>query len=298
MSDHVPNTEPLPCSASATIQEEIYLHSLSVYEKPRLAAQSLKYLLKPLSHGPGQPHYISVYLLSLLLDYSLEDLKQWAAAKDCFVKLVWIFPGWDHPKFTTRHLLVTDTAAPGHVSFSGGLDWAVNMWKVAQRLQPPSCPFLGPQSAPRWNLGRPRGDPKLSLPPVPFMDMDKWKPEYPALAYPVGYLPAGPADDEVSEFSEPEPGHADTASVGSSSGLFSEPSEAADSNFGEDSWSKDRGGGSSRAERLLQREVLRRRMRDAEALYARNGDPSGLLAVLSTASQSPDNWDSAGMPRF
>ncbi|KAH6843114.1 hypothetical protein B0I37DRAFT_212197 [Chaetomium sp. MPI-CAGE-AT-0009] len=274
-------------TVSAMVQNEIYLYSLSVYERPGLTAQGLGCLIKPLSHELGRPHSISVHILANLLGCSIENLKQWTEASECFVKMVWIFPGWDHPRFTTRHLVVTDTA-PGNVSFSGGLDWAVKMWKAAQRFQPPSCPFLGRQIPPGWNPGPPHGGPKLPLQPVPFMDLAKWKLERPALADPTGHGLRGRADDEVSEFSEP---------ASDSSAIFSEPSETADPEFGEDSWSNELED-SSRAERQLQLDALRRKRREAEALYARNGDTSGLLAVLATASQSPDNWDASGMPRF
>jgi hypothetical protein len=306
MPENASTTEPLPGPATAIIQEKIHLHAVSVYEKPGVAAQSLGYLIKPVSHGPGHPHLISIHILALLLDYRIEILKQWAAAGDCFIKLVWIFPGWNHPEFTTRHLLVTDTA-PGHVSFSGGLGWAEDMWKAAQRLQPPTCPYFSGRQilTPRWNIAAlpPKGGgtklPRLR-PVVPFMDLAQWKARYQTVTYPS----RGMAEDSVSEPSlEDPPALTDAASDDSSAVFSSEPAEMAaemaaaeDSNFGEDSCQDHKTGDSGGSQSQL--DMLRRQKREAEALYARNGDPSGLLALLAAASQSTENWDASGMPRF
>jgi hypothetical protein len=117
-------------------------------------------------------------------------------------------------------------------------------------------------------------------------------------------------EDSVSEPSlEEPPALTDAASDDSSTG-FSEPAEtgvavvavAEDFMFG-DSCHKHNGtgnnnnsGGGSDSRARLDR--LRRQKQEADALYARNGDPSGLLALLAAASQSAENWDASGMPRF
>jgi hypothetical protein len=52
------------------------------------------------------------------------------------------------------------------------------------------------------------------------------------------------------------------------------------------------------AEQQLQIEHLSRQRTDAVAMFAENGDTSGLLAVMAAASQSSIFWDPSGMPRF
>ncbi|KAH6640473.1 hypothetical protein F5144DRAFT_544659 [Chaetomium tenue] len=322
MPEYGPNTEPLPSPATATIPEEICLHSVSVYGKPGVAAQSLGYLVKPLNHGPGHPHTISVHLLALLLNYSVEDVKQWAAAGDCFVELAWTFPGSHHPEFVTRHRVVTDTA-PGHLSFSDGIDWAHDMQKAVRCLQQrPAYPTSGHQMPlPRWNpaVRPPYGGTKpLPLyPPVSPMDIaqpasfsdlahGKELRSPAALECPV-YGLHKPEQDTVS-VAPSEPSLAgDTAS--NSSVVFSEPAEmaaAAEENLHpaekKKPWHTGSEDGKSSScgtpPRQQQIERLRRMKKDADALFARNGDPSGLLAVLAEASLSNENWDASGLPRF
>jgi len=309
MPENASITEPLPGPVSATIQEKISLHSVSIYERLGVATQSLGYIIKPVSHGPGRPHLISIHILALLLNRPLETLKQWAAASDCFIKLVWTFPGWNHPEFITRHLVVTDTA-PGYVSFSGGLNWAEDMWKAAQRLQPPTCPYIsGHQTlTPRWDRAAfpPKGGgntPSLP-PPVPFMDLAQWKARYQTVTYPS----RGTVEDSVSEPSlEDAPSLTDGASDDSKTVFSSEPAEmeaemeaemaaAEDPNPGKDPYPHHKTGDNDGSQARL--DMLRRQKQEAEALYARNGDPSALLALLATASQSAENWDAHGMPRF
>ena len=332
MPENASITEPLPGPVSvcfpdtrvrsiriantkqATIQEEISLHSVSVYEKPGVAAQSLGYLIKPVSHGPGRLHLISTHILALLLNYPPETLKQWAAAGDCFIKLVWTFPGWERPQFTTRHLLVTDTAL-GHVSFYDGLGWAENMWKAVNPPQPQTYPyFSGHQNLkPHWDraIFPPKGGgSKPSVPlPVPFTNLDaQWKAQYQTVTYPS----RGTVEDLVAELSlEDAPSLTDAASEDSKTVFSSEPAEmeaemgaemgaemaaAEDPNPGKAPYSHHKTGDKDGSQSRL--DMLRRQKREAEALYARNGDPSGLLALLLTASQSADNWDAHGIPRF
>ncbi|EAQ85191.1 predicted protein [Chaetomium globosum CBS 148.51] len=195
------------------------------------------------------------------------------------------------------------------------------MQKAVQRLQQrPARPFLGRQiPPPRWNpaLRPPYGGTKplpLSQPvppmdlaqPAAFLDLAHRKESRSpaALEYPV-YGPHTPEQEDTASEPPSEPSLAgDTAS--NSSVVFSEPAEMASAEenprLGEKKpWhtgSEDGNNSRGAQPRQQQIERLRRMKKEADALFARNGDPSGLLAVLAEASLSNDNWDASGLPRF
>jgi hypothetical protein len=68
--------------------------------------------------------------------------------------------------------------------------------------------------------------------------------------------------------------------------MAAEMAVAEGSNLGEDPCPHHKTGDSDGSQSRL--DMLRRQKQEAKALYARNGDPSGLLALLVAASQSAD----------
>ncbi|KAL2161957.1 hypothetical protein VTH06DRAFT_7742 [Thermothelomyces fergusii] len=153
-SDAAPNAAKDRASAPGSVvtngrqETTIVIRALSVCGKPpRRTAQGALTALKPLSHGPGGPHTVSVRLVALGSGYDEHTVRGWAETGRCFVRLDWGFPDCNYPRFTTRHLLTRPAASPADVSFSGGLGWAERMLAAFKQLNatgfsdPPPLPL-------------------------------------------------------------------------------------------------------------------------------------------------------------
>lgn len=284
-------------------------------------AQPKKYYMETLSHEPGGSNTISAQLVAALRGCDLPTVQSWATGGECFLELVWVFPGSNFPQFTTRHLLVLGTNS-SFVSFSGGIAWAQRIWKNSQPFQiaePPVYRCLY-QALPLPMHARARQ--KLPLQPLlrncpAFCQRSR-----------SGYLqqattlqPSGRADDELSVCSEltcattisdadtdgpsdsasdwngPEVHSIDWPENGPSSLDWTEPWQtpfaASGSSFTEDDWNDD-----TMAKEQLQTELLQRQNRDAQAMFARNGDTSGFLQLIRTANQLLGSQEPTGLPRF
>ncbi|KAL2263618.1 hypothetical protein VTK26DRAFT_5980 [Humicola hyalothermophila] len=292
----------------------ICVQRLSGYGQLADLSQAMSYLLEPLIHDPGSPHTISALLVALLSDLDLQLVQTWARTGECFIKLVWIFRGSSYPKFTTRHLLVLGTDTPC-VSFSGGVAWAQRILKSAQGFQAAARPV-----SPLPRLPPPDARARQKLPVRLLLGLgpgQSWMDD-------IGYLrqdrPSASsvtADDRSSVCSELTSAttisDADTeyssgpplSYVGS--GLLT--SEASGPELPTLNWTAQ--GQAETAEKdaeeelydrmasqQLQIEALARQSRDAQAMYARNGDTSGFLALMSSANRFAGSWDSGGMPEF
>ncbi|KAL2194290.1 hypothetical protein P885DRAFT_80297 [Corynascus similis CBS 632.67] len=316
--------------------ETIIIHELSVYNRPRgLPAQSRAWAVQPLRHEAGGHHTISVDLVALKGGYDVSAVQEWAKSGNCFAKLDWTFPNCNYPKFATRHLLrPSSSSGGGDVSFSGGLAWAEKMLEAIKMLNAtnypdPPPPSLRPLPPPRsWlscHSNYPHGcspsQISLSLsPPQPALVTRHLYEKRDSGCYPFREL----EDDQVSNHST-----ATTLTTASdaSTAAFSEPAELPcyDSFRGEEKPSRARARARARArcwpgndeqadnhndeegdnersrgeDLRLRLEALRTQRLEAEARYARDGDASGLMAVLTAARQSPDFWDTGtGLPRF
>ncbi len=75
-------------------------------------------------------------------------------------------------------------------------------------------------------------------------------------------------------------------------GLLSDSEEMAEAEQSVPGWRTES------ASEWAQREILQQKRQEAEALFARNGDPSGLLAVQQLARQFAENWHPMGVPYF
>ncbi|KAK4241482.1 hypothetical protein C8A03DRAFT_41096 [Achaetomium macrosporum] len=260
-------------------RSEICIQAISVYGEAGVLARPLGHLVEGWNHGSGGSHAISAKFVASLSGYEVRVIQEWARSGEHFIKLDWTFPGHNYPKFTTRHTLDPGEAS-GDVSFSGGLDWAQRMLKVTLGLQLPSTPTSFP-------AGR---VPLPALPPYqPYWSAGPAFPGTPTYKVP------DPADDQASVCSELTSATTISDADGSclSSDLASTSQPSLSGSLPLQDWTED-----DLVQHQLQIDMLHRQRRDAEAMYANNGDTSGLLAVMTAASQSIANWDSFGMPRF
>ncbi|KAK3303538.1 uncharacterized protein B0T15DRAFT_576861 [Chaetomium strumarium] len=278
----------------------ISIQAVSVYGETGVLAEPLGYFVEAQGHEPGGSHVISAQLVASLSGYELRVIQKWAKTGEHFIRLDWTFPGHTYPKFTTRHTLDSGEAS-GDVSFSGGLDWAQRMLNVTQALQLPrhAASFHaaeGGQHPPMPSSVFTGDSPKLPFqtlhPPHPY-----WNTSATFLNTLIHKAPKD-ADDEASVYSEPTSARtiSDTDASCPSSDLAStrQPSPSSESlPLPLQEWTED-----DLVQHQLRIDMLHRQRRDAEAMYAHNGDTSGLVAVMASASQSMANWDSSGMPRF
>ncbi|KAK4134950.1 hypothetical protein BT67DRAFT_287280 [Trichocladium antarcticum] len=265
-------------------QDMICIQAVSVYGQPGVLAQGLECPIQPRSHGPGGSHTISVGIVSRMSGRDVQTIRDLASIGEWFIKLDWTFPGHTYPKFTTRHLLVLDSGS-GDVSFSGGLKWARrihNSTRALDRSAPASMPPPGTtRDGWKWPLQPP---------------FESWParglPYGPAMAGTPDSGASGPADDQTSVCS-------DLTSAPTLSDTETEPATAPASpppTGSEPPWTPcgccTRDGRTSQPQQQLLREMFQRQKRDAEALYAHNGDARGLLAVMAAAAQFRGcSWD-------
>ncbi|GAB1315728.1 hypothetical protein MFIFM68171_05938 [Madurella fahalii] len=265
----------------------ICVRSISVYGQAGMLAQSLEYPIAPLSHDPGGVHIVSAQFVSRLSGHELQTTRDWAHTGSCHIRIVWGYPGHEYPSFTTRHLL-TDGGIPGEVSFSGGLDWALRIMENAKAFK---------------LMRRPAGGPEYPIIPSSTSagDVRKWPLRGPARTWPVSRSrpePSSPsqvpeiprpmspelADDQISICSELTSAttisDTDTDISGSHSPNSAEPREpfpgigSAATHLADNLF-----------QQAVQNDEFHRRRRAAEALYAHNGDTSGLLAVQASVSR-------------
>lgn len=258
--------------------------------------------MTPSSHDPNRLHTISALLVCLLSGWDLHMVQNLANTGTCFIKLDWGFPGLEYPSFTTRHLL-TGIGGFTEVSFSGGLDWAQKTVKnarafqvlsgPAQGLQPPRIPALADcDEAQKRALQRSSWT--WPLPASKFESLTT--PQIPEISRPMSLEPA---DDEVSLCSDLTSAttisDADTSTFSScvsDSTEVREPSPGINCAY---NYLPD-----CQVRQQAQGDMLHAQWRDAEAMFARDGDTSGLLAVLVAASRSRsgESWQPSGIPRF
>lgn len=257
-----------------------------------MLTQSLEYLVPPSSHDEGDSNTISALLVSRLSNYDVQTVRDWASTASCFIRMVWGYPGYEYPSFITRHLL-TDGGVHGEVSFRGGIDWArrilenakafESMGRLVREPQWPGVTFLADaEGMQKWPLRHPGRTWPISLPHPESLP----PPETLELADDQGSLcseltcatTASDTDTDLSRSPSSSPAEPRESSPGV--GHATEPT--ADNLY----------------QQAMQNEEFHRQRRYAEALYAYNGDTSGLLAVLATVSRSGDSWHPSGISEF
>jgi hypothetical protein len=264
-----------------------------------MLAQGLEYSLNPLSHDPGGHHIISVRLIALLSGCDEQTIWDWAKTEEYYIRLEWTFPGSSYPKFTTRHALNQGaTIPPEAVSFSGGLGWAQKMWQATEKLGFTNPPAQGHSGPYMWDPASRYHGLKMPLQSAPFTNWPNWTSSPGILTDPSSlFYGHGQGPDEPLDFmdggSEETPSDTGTSHAFSDLGdNMEEPYATRNASIGDDS------ADGLLVQQQLETEFLQRQRMDAEVQYALNGDTSGMLAVLASASQSSGCWDSSGMPRF
>lgn len=211
---------------------------------------------------------------------------------ECFFKIDWTFPGHKSgPKITTRHLLTTELTSPD-LSFSGGLDWARKLLEHVNSAPPAIHPVMHAGSH-----------------------------VLPALAFPLARQSPEPwtvkgnedDDDHNSVYSE-VPSDCTTATTTTTSSRSGTIAAIRTTKLikGHDPNNGNCGGGingddhapsnpltpnQTKAE-METIESLKEQRKQAEALYARNGDMSKMMALLARARNIPAAWEPNGRARF
>ncbi|KAK3998338.1 hypothetical protein QBC44DRAFT_2900 [Cladorrhinum sp. PSN332] len=292
-----------------TINFDIVILSLSSYDQLQFPNNSLEFPVKPSTHDPGGLNAITTVLVAQVTGQSLKELEALALSGSCYIKLTWRLH-LPYPNFTTRHLLVAGKAL---ISFSGDLAWAQRIVKNAEKIHAIDRPLpraIPPQMVPRLPQITARGRQKTAFltshAGIPSqLQLEGWvqnglvprafsPPEIPDTPL---SMSSAPEDDQVSICS-------DVTATGNSGPmphrnpnfrLISPPPSRKQSSHIDDVNSEwvDR-----MVQQQLQLDVFQHKKREAEELYARNGDTSGLLAVLAAATEPSGSWQSPGTPRF
>jgi hypothetical protein len=305
------------------------IRGMSGYAQSTLHAESLEHFVEPLSHGPGGHHTVSISLVARLCNLTEQKVQDLARAAGGYIELRWTVLGYNFPKFDTRHKLITSKAS-GDVSFSGGLGWTQPLLETAQMFNFDTLPSQPRQKSSTWPISSlpPRPAPSRGWLPGPRCFVS---PVFPPHGRPDGQLSdlldltsestisdagslafsdeaseATVADVAVVSFSD----QASEATI-SDAAFLAFPEHAPEYTFSDadipslpdasqgagcpgGGWADD----DKLAQQQLQNEHLHRQRTDAVAMFAKNGDTSGLLAVMAAASQSTAFWDPSGMPRF
>lgn len=289
-------TGALPADLSTASESTITILRWAVWTEDRLLAGPMDSNAEVGIPKRGTADTISVYFAAQLSGLDVVMFKKLAAAGGHFVHLVWIFTGNLFPKVSSRHVLVeTDGAAD--ITFDGGLGWASGILEREQALQKARA-----SSVPRPQVS--------SLQPEAIHQPHPLK--LPCQASYLGGLEAV-ADPLAPRFLPPGFTYETTSTLPSSTGwrcgsqdechldqpdspgplcessVATERSTPELENVIDDEWT---------VELQITIEILERKRRDAEDLFARCGDPSGLASVMQLASQSTGVWLPSGLPRF
>lgn len=212
----------------------------------------------------------------------------WLAA-ECVIRLNWTFPEFSYPKFTTRHVLDLSDAS-GDVSFSGGPGSSYKTLEATRIFLSPSHPAEGDEQLPMLDPTDLCSPPKLTR-SVPITNRLDQNPEDDFSTAPVPES-SRPEDDELSVCSE-----LTAATISTADGSC----PCLNQTGTRDHCSCLVCPSQESADRILdqqQLQMLAGQRRDAEAMFTRTGDASGLLRVLESASQFRGSWEPFGMPRF
>ena len=268
-----------------------------------LPANSLELSVKPSTHDPGGVDAISTALVARATGKDHKDLEAQALARPCYIRVNWKLR-LDYPTFTTRHLLVVMETS---VAFAADLAWAQRIERTAFKFQAVDVPL-------------PRPIPLAPLPHLSAQYQQKalltgcdglssgfqltgWNrdsgnlraracspPELPDTPSSMSPAPEDEMESACSEYmSGGTPGRHPSLRLLSPPPSRKHSSHIDDLNYAE-------------ADKMVQQQIrldlFQQQKRAAEELYARNGDTSGLLAVLATATQQSLDSQSPRAPRF
>lgn len=300
-------TRPSVTNMAQQTTPDITILSISAFNQIDLPANSLELPVKPSTYDPGGVDAISTVFVARATGIHLRDLEAQALTGTCYIRVNWKLQ-LDYPTFTTRHLLVvTETL----VAFAAGLAWAQRIERTAVRFQTvdtplprsillPALPHLPAQYQQKTAILTGYAETSSQFQLTGWArDSDNLRafspPELPDT--PSSMSPA-PEDDQASTCSEYISGGASRPYSGRHPNfrLLSPPPSRKHSSHMDDDMNHEE------AEEMVQQQIrldlFQQQKREAEELYARNGDTSGLLAVLAAATQQRVNSQSPGAPRF
>ncbi|KAK3402048.1 hypothetical protein B0T20DRAFT_493110 [Sordaria brevicollis] len=239
-------------------------------------ATVLNHQVEVSTHEPGGVNTVSARFLSLLTGKPIgEYLAMVADAEEeaeCFFKIEWVFPGFEAlngPKITTRHLLLTtESTSTPDLSFSGGLNWAK---KLLEQVATSSSSSL-----------------QLNMQ------------QQPGITAHVPRALASRVDDVKDQRSE-----ASSESTTTKNETAEEFIEGYDHDTDANtpvpgSWNDKHQPAQHTTPSGLEMIIasLKEQRKEAEALYARNGDMSTMMALMERAKDIPDAWEPNGRARF
>ncbi|KAK4184118.1 hypothetical protein QBC35DRAFT_67282 [Podospora australis] len=296
----------------------IYVTSVSAFGDFCVPATRLQRTLNPWGHDPGGIHTISLSLIGLLVGTCQQILEALSRQEECFVKVDWRFH-LPYPKFTTRHRVVPEDTP--QISFSGGLDWALKIFQSMEstNMAAPPIRSMSLPMSPQFNTRERQKEPFSSNRAATWNhpSSSHWLPagsgNFPSFSAPLPFPgssnilfpPPGPRTDSFPILGPSDtprsmtPALSDDGQSSVSSGLTSPGGIISDAASGSSYFSSlstrqnssrvdelSNQGMDKLAEHQLLDEQFQQQKREAEALYARTGDVSGLRAVLALASKS------------
>ncbi|KAK4232573.1 hypothetical protein QBC38DRAFT_450200 [Podospora fimiseda] len=286
---------------------DIVVLSVSGYGQLHLPDNSSELPVKP-SYDPGGLDAISIVLVAQVTGQPLKDLETLALSDSYYIKLTWRLH-LPFPTFTTRHLLVVGET---FLSFSRDLAWAQKIVKNAERFQPIDRPFptaARSQTFPVYPQNTTRERQKTAFltshAGIPSqLQLESWARsslEPQALSppeIPDSPLSMSPAPEDHESICSDIPDAGASAPMGFQNPKFQlitpPPSRKHTSHLDEVNDESADG----MVQQQLSLDMFQQKKREAEDLYARNGDTSGLLSVLAEARAAASrDWQSPGAPR-
>ncbi|KAK0739161.1 hypothetical protein B0T21DRAFT_409533 [Apiosordaria backusii] len=265
-------------SPGTIIITKIYEHGPS-----GLSTKPLELPINPSAGDPKELHTISTFLLSMTLGVDGKILETRARSQDWFIHVDWRYQTI-YPKFTTRHRVIPGISPS--VRFAGGTAWAENIarnpaFQTPHKQMPVPDYLRRPTRNTSWESRAPPFNP-LNRTPVTMPDFTSWipSPEFPGT--PRSMSP-GPGDDELSVCS-------DLTSVGSTVSEITTPRFLSPSPSRQNSSTLATGSINGdwmdqQVQQQFQDEAFLKQKREAENLFARTGDLSGLIAVMEAANK-------------
>jgi len=296
----------------------ICVQKLFIYGLDSGQAQSLRDNVQTTSLVPEARHTVSVHLAARLTRFSASFLLSWVSKGERFCQLEWIFPNFQFPKFTTRHVLVQEEAS--HIAFAGGLQWAYDMllylhpsletsgdlelehsstqdFTEPQQIQGDElCGVSYSGSCDSIDAGQTSG--------VPYAPLDPPFAGFSGFPLPLTHQQAGMTSGLTAKDLTPPEGY---PSLGYEDDYSDEPGSPTSLTTGTTRPSSpelpnETHYGRSRPDQhpvdQERTEDFSRQRQAAVAQYEENGDKSAMLSVLNRAAQFDGVWDSAGFARF
>jgi hypothetical protein len=285
--------------------------------------------VKAVNSAPGGSHTLSVSLASRMTSFSAEILVRLASTGEAFCKMEWGFPDYPSPNFTTRHILVPEGL--DEVYFSGGLDWAIQIFHFfhpsqsagldieeqspspteisshQQAQQAPSC--TNHQDDIEADLEADWSDFDLERPPSTSPELSETPPALSSLHLDNGRLPSattglfrsfGGVTPDAHDYSNSEYGYDNNHGADppmSPMSLTTGTTRQSTPEWISDTPNDDSHTGQSIKDQE-QIKLLSWRKQEAQRLYVRNGDSTATLDVLNSAAQISEAWFPSGFARF